>query len=104
MHFTVVFKSHESVDLSYSVVFTPCPVWMQGTKEVVNVHPDSPHYEPGDLIPLLESTDIEAKLGDGVRMATIVAHPDGHGTYEYLKALREDLEDHAFEVMVVYMG
>ena len=42
MHFTVVFNSHESHDLSYGLVFTPCPIWKKGNKELINLHPDEP--------------------------------------------------------------
>ena len=40
MHFTVVFDGHEDTDLSYGLVFVPCPVWMEGKRELANLHPE----------------------------------------------------------------
>lgn len=37
MHFTLVFDSHQSHDLSFSLVFTAAPVWKSGQKTIVNL-------------------------------------------------------------------
>lgn len=98
MHFTVVFNSHESHDLSYGLVFTPCPVWMKGNKELINLHPDNPHYKPGDLQALLDKEDLNRLFAEDSKSAAIIIHSTGHGTRQYLANLRADLEGAGFSV------
>lgn len=98
MHFSVVFESHESYDLSYSLVFTPVPVWKKGEKEIINLHKDRPHYERGDLAPLLKRENVEAHLAPSAKNAFVIVHRTGHGTPEYLAALQADLKAAGFAV------
>ena len=53
MKFTVVFASNDSTDLSYGLVFIPCPAWVRGEKVVLNLNPENPHYQPGSVKKLL---------------------------------------------------
>ncbi len=101
MHFTVVFESHESYDLSYSVVFIPPPVWMKARRQIINLHPDWASYMKGDLKPLLELEKIEQRLASGKRNALIVIHRTGHGTADDLATLRSDLEEAGFAVQEI---
>jgi hypothetical protein len=98
MHFTVVFESDESHDLSYGLVFIPCPVWMRGDKEIINLHPARPNYEAGDLLPLLKQENLAPLLAAGRKNAAIVVHRTGHGTEAQLTLLRKDLEQAGFRV------
>lgn len=100
MHFSVVFESHESYDLSYSLVFTPVPVWKKGDKELVNLHRDRPHYEVGDLAPLLKLENVEAYLAPDAKNAYIIVHRTGHGTPEYLATLQADLRRAGFTTRI----
>ena len=96
MHFTLVFTGNESRDLSYGLVFIPCPVWVEGKREVLNLHPDNPHYERGDLRKLLEKASVESNLAEGRKQAVVVVHPSGVGSYRDLAALQEDLREEGF--------
>ena len=49
MHFTVVFSSHESVDLAYGLVFIPAPVWVLGRQKLLNLNPRNPRYQRGSV-------------------------------------------------------
>jgi len=102
MHFTVVFNSHESHDLSYGLVFTPCPIWRKGDKELINLHRDNPHYERGDIQPLLNKENLTRLLAeDKPKSAAILIHSTGHGTPQDLANLRADLQAAGFSVQEV---
>jgi len=108
MHFTVVFRSHESIDLSFSLVFTPVSIWMQGDRKIVNlyqdVHQDHSGYELGDLRPLLELADVEAKLAQGARNAVVIVQDTGHGSKDDLANLKADLASEGFSVQEIGIG
>lgn len=105
MHFTIVFSSQESSDISYSLLFIPCPVWFRGGQELLNLHPANPHYQRGDLRRLLEKESIVSNLADGPRQAAIIAHASGHGTAEDLALLQSDLREEGFSVhMLSFSG
>jgi len=108
MHFTVVFRSHESADLSFSLVFTPVPVWMQGDRKIVNlyqeVHQDHQGYELGDLKPLFKRAHVEAKLAQGARNAVVIVQDTGHGSKDDLANLKADLVSEGFSLQEIDMG
>jgi hypothetical protein len=100
MHFTLVFSSHESYDLTVSLTFEPCPMWRRGGKLVLNPHPEFPEYREGD------SSEVMHVLGgdflDGLslkhRKILVVKHDDGHGTTQDLKLLLNDIANSGFAV------
>jgi hypothetical protein len=101
MKFTVVFSSHESCDLSYGLVFIPCPVWMQGEREILNLNPENPYYQPGSVRRLWEAERVKTKLlADGMHACTVVIHPVGNGSWQDLHALVADLKAEGFSVAV----
>ena len=102
MKFTIIFPSGESADLSIGAVFTPCLVWVEGDHLILNPHPENPHYLKGDLQTLLQKTELRKRIASYSKTVTIVAHPIGHGTQEYLDMLVSDLEVEGFTVKVVY--
>ena len=104
MHFSIVFSSHESYDLSYSLLFVPCPVWQQGDREIVNLHREDPHYRPGDLRVLLGKEQIEQRLEPGSRCATVIVQPTGEGERADLLALLGDLMTEGFTVNMMSFG
>jgi hypothetical protein len=98
MHFTVVFDGPEHRDLSYGLVLVPCPVWVDGDREILNLHPDDPNLRPGDVKRLLEEESISALLGKGPRKCTVVAHSEGNGSVDDLATLLRDLTEEGFKV------
>ena len=101
MHFTVVFEAQESDNLSYGLVFVPCPVWKKGDEQMINLHPELPQYKKGDLGPLLSQERLERKFAEGGRRAVVVVHRSGHGTEEDLATLGADLKEAGFAVQEV---
>ena len=101
MKFTIVFPSHESTDLSLAAVFVSCLVWMEGSKEIKNPHPRNPHYLRGDLQKILKLRRLSKRIPNDVRSVTVVCHPTGHGTEQYLRDILADLWDMGFEPQVV---
>jgi hypothetical protein len=101
MKFTIVFPSHESSDLSIAAVFTPCLVWKEGKKQLLNPHPDNPNYQKGDLQQLFAETAVKDRIAKHTKKVTVVAHSTGNGTEEHLGLLVKDLEDVGFEVNIV---
>lgn len=98
MHFTVVFSSHESVDLAYSLVFIPAPVWVKGERELLNLNPEGPGYRRGSVRRLLATEDIVPHLHADTKDSVIVVHPSGHGTDDDLRTLEADLRQEGFNV------
>lgn len=102
MKFTIVFPSHESSDLSLAAVFIPCLVWMEGKYQLLNPHPENPHYQKGDLHTLFMDTVIKQRIADHTKKVTLVAHSTGHGTQECLELLIQDLQAEGFEPTVIH--
>jgi hypothetical protein len=101
MKFTIVFPTHESTDLSLAAVFASCLTWMEGAHRISNPHPHTPHYQLGDLQEVLRTEKLEERLSDTSRKVTVVCHPTGHGTEEYLKDILADLQSMGFEPILV---
>jgi hypothetical protein len=95
MRFTVTFESGEDRDYSYGLVFVPSPVWVQGDRQVVSLSPESPHYATGGVKRLLNAARPDLSHAP-TKAATVVAHPEGNGTYDDLVALLRDLEVEGF--------
>ena len=104
MHFSIIFNSLESADLSYSLLFVPCPVWQKGETVIANPHPQKPNYQRGDLKALLTCEDILTRLGPGAKQAAIIIHNSGLGTPPDLAALQEDLLAEGFTVNMLSFG
>jgi hypothetical protein len=96
--FTVVFHSSEGVDLSYGLLFVPCPVWSKGESWVVNLNPESPSYQLGSVKKLLGVEPIIEGLAGSARECLVVVHQVGHGDEAQLHLLQEDLESEGFKV------
>jgi hypothetical protein len=102
MKFTVIFASHESSDLSYGLLFIPCPVWVQGGRQIINLNPEDPHYQPSGVRRLLTTERIILeRRAEGTRACTVVIHPQGHGSWQDLSTLIADLEGEGFRVTLV---
>lgn len=98
MKFTVVFGSHESYDLSYGLVFIPSPCWVKAGEVLVNLNPESPHYQLGSVRKLLEKEEASAALATGPRRCVVVIHDVGNGSSEDLDRLEMDLRQQGFTV------
>jgi hypothetical protein len=101
MKFTVVFESNESYDLSYGLVFIPCPVWIQGKREIINLNPEYPEYKFRSIKRLIEKEGIKEYLLKN-KKCVVVVHKEGHGTQKDFENLTKDLEEEGFKVNIVY--
>ncbi len=101
MKFTVVFPSQESHDHSYGLVFNPCPAWVQGEKELLNLNPEFPYYQPGSVKRLMEQQGITPdRLSKSSRTVSVLIHPTGSGAQSDLETLLYDLKEEGFWVSV----
>ena len=98
MHFTVAFRAHEACDLSYGLVFIPCPAWVRGENVIINLNPQTPKYQPGSVQALLSKESILVELEEGNQECIVIIHPAGHGTASDLEVLEMDLRDSGFSV------
>ncbi|GIM29741.1 hypothetical protein CPJCM30710_24070 [Clostridium polyendosporum] len=96
MKFTVVFKSYQSLDLSFGLVFAPCPIWIKGDEIVVNINPKDSHYQLGSVKKLIEVESLQSKLLE--KKAVVIGHGTGYGCESDLKELIKDLRNEGFEV------
>jgi len=100
VRFTVTFDAYEDRDLSYGLVFIPSPVWVQGSRQVVNLSPEDPHYRRGGVKRLLAAERTEVDL-EVVKRCTVVAHREGHAQPQDMIELVSDLEDEGFSVTLL---
>jgi len=100
MRFTLIIDSSEDRDLSYGLVFIPSPVWVQGTREIVNLGPENPHYRRGGVKRLLAAERIQFSAQPAKR-CVVVAHPEGHARADDMVELISDLEDEGFAVTLL---
>ena len=99
MHFTINLLSEQNQhdDFSYGLVFIPCPVWVKGTQQVLNLNPERPDYRVGSVAKLMAQEKIGVKLA-GTRMAHVIIHPVGQGSAADLTMLQQDLLAEGFSV------
>ena len=102
MHFTLVFDSPEQTDLSYSICFIPCPVWVRGEKEILNLHSDYPDYRNGDLSVLINKEKLNSRVKS--KKLLIVVHESGHGSTGDLELLENEARDSGFLVSLSHFG
>ncbi len=103
MHFTIIFKSHQSYDLSYGLVFISCPVFIEGKREIINLNYETPEYKLGSIKKLIDLEDISKIISEG-KECVIVVHPEGNGTDEDLKMLERDLKREGFKFGSVWFN
>lgn len=101
MHFTVSFRGSQTYgdDHSFGLVFVPCPVWVRGRQQLINLNPERPDYRPGSVRRLLEHEGLSSQLGEPMA-ASILVHPIGHGSVTDLNSLPRDLADEGFVVHI----
>ena len=87
MQFTFVFESKVGQNLSYLLCFIPCPVWKKGNKDIINPHPEFPHFKVGDIKSLLEKENLS-----DIKNAVLVIHESGHATKDDLLNIHIELE------------
>jgi len=97
MHFTLVFASHEAEDISFSICFNPCLVWVKGKEVVDNPHPENPEYQSGDLKNFLAKSNLEPTSNN----VAVIIHPDGHGQQKDLDLLLEDISAIGFKSQTI---
>ena len=100
MEFTVILPSHASYDLSYRLVFIPCPVWIQGTRQVINLNPERPDYQLGSVRKLLKKEKISPCNQETDSKCIVIVHEEGYATSKDLNTLKEDLQNENFIVDV----
>jgi hypothetical protein len=98
MKFTLTFSSDESTNLSYGLVFIPCPVWIQGKREIINLNPERPDYQKGGLHKLLDLEPILSRQDE--KHCVLTVHQEGHGSESDLNMLLEDLKQEGYTVTV----
>lgn len=102
MKFTVVFPSHESIDFSYGLVFIPCPVWVQGQAELINLNPNNPEYQLGSVRRLMkrEAIPFPVNTGQNKPYVIVIPHENGNGTQADFDRLIEDLRSEGYWVRI----
>ncbi len=101
MHFTVHMRSKGAYaeDYSYGLVFIPCPVWIKGDKEILNLNPKRPTYQLGSIKKLIKKENISNKF-PYAKSAYVIVHPIGHGSIADFSTLLKDLQSEGFTVQV----
>jgi hypothetical protein len=101
MKFSIVFSSHESMDLSFGLTFTPNPAWIQGKKVIVNLNSETPAYQLGSFRKLLNAESITSKDLADARSVCLLVHQTGRGTQNDLNVLSRDIEMEGFGVHMI---
>ena len=61
MKFTVIFPSSEASDATVGITFKSSLVWVEGSRDLLNPHPENPHYLKGDLRRFFEETNFDVE-------------------------------------------
>ena len=102
MKATLIFRSHESHDLSIGMVFTPCICWVINKEKILNPHPDKPEYLKGDFQRLIQLPIFDLYKDDlSKRKIALVIHNEGHGSQVDISNLIEDIKDEKFELQIL---
>ena len=88
MQFTFVFESTEGKNSSYLLCFVPCPVWKKGDKEIINLHPEFPHFKSGDIKSLIKKENLHE-----LKKVALVVHETGHGSETDLDCILAELSE-----------
>lgn len=100
MKFTVVFETHDRVDLSYGLLFVPTPFFVRGAQVVLNLNPQQKEYQLGSAARLINQEQIMRALPETIRACAVIVHPIGSGTIKDLETLVKDLRSEGFAVTV----
>lgn len=89
MRVTLVFENRkEGSGTSYDLLFAPCPIWVTGETEILNLNSQYPYLNPGCVARLVEKEN----LLQNVKKCVIVIHFVGNGGIESLNIIKRDLE------------
>jgi hypothetical protein len=97
MHFTLVFHSYESEDLSISICFVPCAAFVKGKEVLFNPHPEYPEYRTGDIRDFISEFNIRP-IDKNI---AIIIHPGGHGQQKDLDLIVNDLSEMGYSIKTV---
>lgn len=101
MKATLVFQSHESVDLSVGMVFVPCICWVINKKIISNPHPENPNYIKGDFQKLVKLPQFSHLKNALNKKLILVIHPEGHGAQSDIEMLIQDIKMEHYEVEII---
>ena len=101
MHFEVIFRSDKTFErhISYGLVWTPGPVWVDKKKEVVNMAQQS-NLATGCVKKLIVQEKLHSILGKDNLKASIIIRNIGHGEMSDFEILVQDLMKEGFSIEV----
>ena len=101
MHFEVTLRNKNNLEQhsSYGLVFIPCPVWIKGDAQLINLNPSSPRYQLGSVKKLLDKENLKFSMENKNEAAVVVRHV-GHGQEEDMNNLKVDLSANGFTVFL----
>lgn len=103
MKFTVIFNSIESFDFSFGLDFIPYPVWLQGSRIIMEMKSGSKSYKPGSVKKLLKAFPIiQECISD--KECIVIVHRSGQGNEHDMIALQSDLLNNGFRIQSHFSG
>jgi len=101
MKFTVIFPSSEASDATVGITFKSSLVWVEGSRDLLNPHPENPHYLKGDLRRFFEETNFDERFSNHTKKVSIVVHSIGNADNSDLENLVDDLKSEGFEPAII---
>ena len=99
MHFSIILRNNQLEENLYGLQFIPSPVLVKGTKQLLNLNPDSPGYKLGSIKKLLDKENLKFNPKEN-NAADVLIRDVGHGTKQDLNQLTNDLKSNGFNVKV----
>lgn len=97
MRFSVIFENNqEGIGASYDLLFAPCPIWVAGKKEIINLNPSEPVLNSDCVIKLIECENLH-----DIKKCIIVVHSIGHAGLDSLNILKSALEVEGIKYCVI---
>ena len=99
MLFSIILRNNQLEENLYGLQFIPSPVLVKGTKQLLNLNPDSPRYKLGSIKKLIDKENLKFSAKEN-NAADVLIRDVGNGTKQDLNQLTNDLKSNGFNVKV----
>jgi hypothetical protein len=109
MYFTLLFENNHGPTEIYELCFDPAVVWMKDGDMFCRPH-RGPHFMTGDFTYLLKKAKINREITDDYqvnprpRKIGIICHDSGHGGYNDLELMVDEIKSEGFTPQVMLIN
>ncbi|MGF7058637.1 hypothetical protein [Brassicibacter mesophilus] len=102
---TLILKAENGYQVTYQLVYQPCPIWSINDEWIINLNPESPYYKEGNFQKLLDyhNNEVVGRTLDEDKECILILSKETfeHGVEEVRK-VKKDIENTGFKVKLLY--